>query len=703
MTNPGPLEADVEQPLTSPFRVGEWIAEPAWNRIRRNSETVKLEPLVMRLLAKLAAAPGRPLRRQVLLDTIWPDTIVNEEALSRAVSQLRRALGDDPKAPQYLQTVHKGGYCLIAPVVPVQAEATPASKSDTRSRTLPSWLLYVLIAGFVAAFLYLAIEPSGRPLALRPLIPLTSEPGREIDPAISPDGKRVAYLASGAGGYELLMRKVEGGAPLRLTGSALTKGHPVWSPSGDRIAFVGAQGAAAGIYIISSKGGEPVKLVDLPSWSYGLDWSPDGRSLAFSDAAPGEAPRIVLINISSKAARPVALSDNSAGDVKPVFSPDGTRVSFLRRDQLGRQQIAVVNLAGGGAAEILKAPPQELRGLDWAPDGLSLIYSAKSGRRYGLWRIKADGSAPAQAQPMEGGDLYNPSVSSDGRVVVEEVEQDRDVWGVVFGQSSATPLIRSTSGDYDPAYAPGGNRMAFVSERSGTPEVWVHSTGAEVRRRTNLLNDEIRNISWSPDGTQLAFVAEKGGAAAIYTARVLGGNPVRMLRKAEGLIPIGWAAGGNAIFLLASENGFWRLEEFNVAERTRRLIAEPRLRLAAVSADGRSIFALPASGDMLFQIVPGRGTVRQFRLPSTTGVVALLPAPEALFIVEKTSGPAAIHRLNLRSGEIRVVGRLDDYYGGALSVNDAGRAIAFTRARETANDLAWTQLFTSSSHQSAQN
>ncbi len=648
----------------------------------------------MRLLATLAAAPGRPLLRQELLDAVWPDTIVNEEALSRAVSQLRRALGDDPKAPRYLQTVHKGGYCLIAPVTAALAEAAPASRPEPRGRWVPSWPLLLLLAGIAAIFLYLAVKPSVHQLALGPLVPITSEPGREIDPAISLDGKRIAYLASRDSGYDLLVRDLEGGGPLRLTGSALSKGHPVWSPTGDRIAFVGAQGDAAAIYVVPSKGGQLVKFIDLPSWSYGLDWSPDGRTLAFSDAAPGETPGIVLIDVVSKAVRPVARSDSSAGDVKPVFSPDGRRLAFLRRDQLERQQIAVVDLQPGSAAKILPAPAQQLRGLDWAPDGESLVFSAKSGRRFGLWRLQADGSKSPEVYPVEGGDVFNPSISRDGRIAVEEVEQDSDVWSADLVRNTAAPLILSTSRDYEPAYAPGGNRLAFVSERSGSPEIWIQSWRGEAQRRTNLSTSEIRNISWSPDGARLAFVAEKDGASTLYTAPASGADPVRLLRNAEGLIPIGWGGGGHAVFLLTADTGIWRLEELNLAERKRRPIPAPGLRLAAVAADGRSIFAVPARGNMLLQIVPGRGSIRQFRLASTAGLVALLPAPDALYLVEETPGSALVHRLDMKSGAIRLAGRINDYYGGALSLGMNGRSVAYTRDRETANDLAWTQLST---------
>ena len=681
------------EPRSTPFRVGEWLAEPDWNRIRRDGETVKLEPRVMRLLATLAAAPGRPLLRQELLDTVWPDTFVNEEALSRAVSQLRRALGDDPKSPRYLQTVHKGGYCLIASVTEARDEAAPApaaaaAPAPSRRRL---WAIPLLVLAVIAAaILYLGVRPDPQS-PLRSLVPLTSDPGREIDPAVSPDGRRVAYLASTETGYDLFVRGMDGGAPVRLTRNALAKGHPAWSPSGDRLAFVAADGDSAAIYVQPVAGGEAAKLVDLPSWSFGLDWSPDGRTLAYVDAAPGEAPAIVLLDIATKAARPIARAAGSAGDIRPVFSPDGRRVAFIRSDEAERQWLAVADLRSGATIELLGSRPQQIRGMDWAPDGGSLIFSARWGRRFGLWRIAADADAEPVALAAEGGELFNPSVSREGRIVVEEVEQDRDVWQTDLAGGASAALVRSTSDDFDPAYDLGG-ALAFISERSGSAEIWVQRPGHEAVRLTHLAGPDLRHIAWSPDGARLGFAAGENGLSSLHAVEARGGEAVRLLRRRSALVPIGWAQDGDALFFLSSASVGWRLEEIGRSGREARSLGMPLLRLAAIAPDGRSIFAIPAGEDRLLQIVRGRGVVRQYRLPDLPRLAALLPSPASLYLVDEGLGTATIHRLDLRSGAIGVVARLDHYGGGSVSLDPGGRSVAYTRARETANDLAWTQL-----------
>lgn len=682
------------QDLVSPrFRVGEWLVEPAWNRLRRDGEAVKLEPRQMRLLVTLAAEPGRPLQRDELLNAVWPDVHVNEEALSRAVSQLRKALGDDPKSPKYIATVHKGGYSLIAPTGPAAAaaEAGGSDGAAERARRVWPWAVFLFVfVTAVAALLAVSANNRPEPQALMQLIPITSDPGREIDPAVSPDGSRVAYLASIGSGYQLFVRALDGGVPLQVTRSGLAMGHPTWSPEGDRIAFVGADknpSKAAAIYLVRASGGEAAKLVDLPSWSFGLDWSPDGRSLAFSDTAPGEIAGIAIVDVATRVVRPLT----RGGDTKPVFSPDGRRLAFLRNRPLDRQQIVIVGLSGYRQAEVVATSPQQIRGLDWAPVGRSLIYSAKAGRRFGLWRVAADGGEP-QALQVEGGDLFNPSVSANGHVVVEEVDQDSDLWRADLARGEASPLIRSTSDDYDPAYSPDGAHLAFVSERTGNPELWIQS-GAAARRLTSFGGANIARIFWSADGTRLAFVAGDPRGTAVHVVRASGGEPIQVLRDAGGRLPIGWSADGTRLFVLAPEKADWRLEALKLEDRSLHRLNAPLLSAAGLAADRRSIWAVPAGENKLFRVTAAEGVVQQLRLPALGfPLSSVLATPDAVHLVEDALGAAIMHRVELSSGGVRAAIRLEDFRGGSIAWNPNGRSVVYAKHRETANDLAWTKL-----------
>ena len=98
------------------FSVGDWRVDPSLHSISGAAGEVRLEPKVMQVLVGLAEHAGQVVSKERLLQTVWADTFVGDEVLARAISELRRVLGDDSKAPRFIQTIPKGGYRLIAPV-----------------------------------------------------------------------------------------------------------------------------------------------------------------------------------------------------------------------------------------------------------------------------------------------------------------------------------------------------------------------------------------------------------------------------------------------------------------------------------------------------------------------------------------------------------------------------------------------------------
>ena len=98
------------------FRLGDWEVLPDLHRLRRGGDVVAVEPRLMAVLEELARAPGRVVTRDDLHRTVWGGVFVTDDALNRCITQLRRILGDDARAPRFIETISKRGYRLIAPV-----------------------------------------------------------------------------------------------------------------------------------------------------------------------------------------------------------------------------------------------------------------------------------------------------------------------------------------------------------------------------------------------------------------------------------------------------------------------------------------------------------------------------------------------------------------------------------------------------------
>ncbi len=145
----------------APFRLHDWRVEPALGQIRQDGgETVSLEPRVMDLLLLLVARADQVVPRASIEEALWGEVIVGEDTVARTVSKLRRALGDSAKDPQFIDTLPKRGYRLIAPVEPVTGSAPPAT---SRARLPAGRAAAVGFALLLLAVLGVSLLPSPGP------------------------------------------------------------------------------------------------------------------------------------------------------------------------------------------------------------------------------------------------------------------------------------------------------------------------------------------------------------------------------------------------------------------------------------------------------------------------------------------------------------------------------------------------------------
>ncbi|TMH68320.1 MAG: hypothetical protein E6H51_17205, partial [Betaproteobacteria bacterium] len=122
-------------PADNRLRIGDWTVEPDLNQLSTQGRAVKVEPKAMAVLLHLADRPGQVVGREALLSQGWPGVVVGDDSLTQVVIKLRKALGDDPDRPTYIQTVTKRGYRLVAPVLrPAGTAAPPVRRRPHRAR-----------------------------------------------------------------------------------------------------------------------------------------------------------------------------------------------------------------------------------------------------------------------------------------------------------------------------------------------------------------------------------------------------------------------------------------------------------------------------------------------------------------------------------------------------------------------------------------
>lgn len=148
---------------TGTIRIGPWTLDPATGELSQGATRRRLEPKTADLLVLMARAPSRVFSKEEIFAEIWPGVTVAEDTLARAVSKLRKALDDDPKAPRFIETIPKRGYRMIA------AAAMP----DAPRRRQPLALLVaagILVCAGVAGAAWLGRAPDVEPGGSQQLI-----------------------------------------------------------------------------------------------------------------------------------------------------------------------------------------------------------------------------------------------------------------------------------------------------------------------------------------------------------------------------------------------------------------------------------------------------------------------------------------------------------------------------------------------------
>ncbi len=718
-----------------PFRLGKWLILPSLNRVTEQSDVVQVEPRIIHVLVCLASRPGAVISREELLETIWGETVVGEEVLTVAVSELRRILGDSARAPRFVETIRKGGYRLVtAPTVaeeassvataqllppeatvPAAAElpATPASRHGRQStwrRTIArgwrrgaAWLL-LPSALAIALLTWLHLSRPAAPILPELLegVPFTTYRGSEVYPSLSPDGTQVTFAWRGEDGenFDIYVKQKNTESPLRLTDHPGPDWYPTWSPDGSTIAFF-RQDEQTAIYTIPAIGGTERRLTFVHPSVAGLDWSPDGKLLAFSAAPQPDQPYLIhLLSLETLETHDLtAPKAQFTCDSSPAFSPDGETVAFVRGDYSMQRNIFLIPTAGGEERQ-LTSFQRQVSGIDWTPDGRDIIFAAAPIGNLSLWRVTvADGAV--NWLPTRSIMGVNPSVAARGNALVyEEMAPTCDVWCQNISEearddSSAAPLISSTRMDYAADFSPDGNRIAFVSQRSGSREIWVCDIdGRNQRQLTTFDGTYVVRPRWSPDGRHLAFTATPAGYAAVFVLEVDGCIPHRLSDCEIHEKFSAWSHDGEWLYFSQLVGGVWNIWKMDTGGKQRTLVTDNGLLALHESSDGEYLYYYRGQDQSIRELTLASGEERsvvdhsQMRLWYDEVVV-----DEGVYAIQYARGGNVVVFLDFATDDCVELAPSPAGASPNLSLSPDRRQIIFDRSEETERDLILVEDF----------
>ncbi len=589
-------------PKSDHLQVGDCVVDIARREVQAPGADAprRITVKALQVLLVLVAHRGKVVSREALLEWVWSGTMPGDDVLTQAVTQLRKAFGDERDAPRYLETIAKGGYRLLADVswLPTQrAGEVPMSLPDAEpvaalaetiaveQASVPAaasrWS-GVKVAGLaVAACLAVLVVFAGfawrgsrsmPPESATPSIPpgemaaqvpalafsvVASQPGLETMPSLSPDGSQLAYamspVAKGdeamtgeATGKAIFVQTTAAVAPRRLTEppAGMRDSSPHWSPDGRQILFMrGSESGSCELLVVTASGGTPWQAGRCLEQSIGLyDWLPDGSGIIAggSKEASGKDIRLHVLALKTGEWRQLPYRANTGDvDIDPHVSPDGKWIVFRRNisnSDLWRMPFA------GGTPERLTHLQGNIHGWDFTPDGKAIVFSYL---RNGTSLYRYD-FASKQVRPLGIDSGQHPDIALRASVMAFEISDQasglfRRAAPLDPNSAPAQRLFPSSGSDLMPSVSPDGTRIVFYSDRTRELRLWFGN--ADGSGSPAVVEDYIpiprQPVRWMEDGNSIFSIGYVPGEAGANAVPALFAIDLRSGRLRKQALPAG--------------------------------------------------------------------------------------------------------------------------------------------------------------------
>jgi Tol biopolymer transport system component len=575
---------------------------------------------------------------------------------------------------------------VVAPAI----ETVP--KRPARARP-PRWMLLAGAGAIAAAALVGALMlrnrgasweevQSGRKLTR---VPSTEE--RTFDPAISPDGRMLAFMVEKPLGHvDLFTGRVSGGAWIRLTTDAAREVSARFAPDGERIAYTvtDTTSGVPSVRVVPTNGGDVIATIPDAA---DAAWSPDGRRIAYLHrSADREGVELTVSSVDGSDARAILASDSKYPFLRhPAWSPDGRTIAIVRGTGGVAGEIWLVPSEGGNPRLAIQEPTATYS--DWpsfTADGRGIVHASNRGGATNIWLLPLSGGAPIRLTTGSGPDesptvandgtiafansrwrnrldvhdlktgsfrtllthspyLWGPAVSPNGREIAfsrGEVDGTWHLWSVGVDGGAARQVTSGESGEVYGRYSPDGSTLWFHTWNAPRRIGRVPVTGGRATPVSFGEGPSEGFADVSPNGKMVAFVRVEPDAERIYLAPVEGG-PARKLTSSRGTVPK-WSPDGLSI-AFATERGYGGNIMVIGADGTGERVIATGGGWPVWWPDGRQLgfLAVSRSRNQEIRIVPLSGgtsrVIESIRLTGTNLPFAVFPDGQRLVV------PNAVH------------------------------------------------------------
>lgn len=502
------MQQAIQPAIKQPCKIGDWQFDPTDGRLKSVDKSVKLQPRLSLLLALFIANVNELLTREQLTEILWKDRVVNEDALSRCIAELRSALGDDRQNPKFIETIPKKGYRFIYSL-----------NDPIKKYKVPLFTAILVIIAIVSLLVFNGSSPQlgfvlqkGLTSAKR----LTTDDLMERMPEISPDGKMTAFTSRSIKRFVVKIVDNDGTLLHTIADEVDSLISPSFSADSKSLTVAAKSKAASctiNHYDLLTKNRFNIGECLLPNRSGIFSWSSDNKLLAFVAKDPISKSAAIWLydRVQQTTTQLTVPHNNGYFDTRPRFSPNNKKVAFTRGSQSVRN-LVWVELDNPGKVFQITDHRNHVSSFTWLKDNKHLLFDSDKRGDRNLWLIN---SQTKKETLLGARDAQYPSLNHDNSILTFlDIRYNANIWSVNLSDKKDQLLPRTRSIKYNnmPRFSPDGSQFAFTSNRQGKGAIWLYSLTTNKQHKLFSLDGENLMLpNWSTAGDKL-LVSYKNAA-----------------------------------------------------------------------------------------------------------------------------------------------------------------------------------------------
>ncbi|MCW8091523.1 winged helix-turn-helix domain-containing protein [Alteromonas sp. ASW11-130] len=649
--------------LQNGFQIQNFYVYPAYNKIELKGQTVTIEPKVMQVLCFLVENRGQVVSRELIAESLWPNSVVSYDVITRTIFELRKVFKDSAKTPEFIETISRKGYCFICPVLLV-------NKPSLESHTKPSRItrsVYIVVAAILLALiatftLYIFFFKNSKDEASHIDVEhkytsrlLTFEDTRSGMPAINFNQDKALWVDSPLnenGDYQLILFDIESNRKKILLSSRNEIRFPHWSRNENQVYFASCTDLACELKYVDIDSNKLSVLHKTDAYIVSFDVSSKENQLIYTSET-GAGRSLYLFDLTSDVAKEIPLNESIVSS--PIFDVDDKRIFYSARDIGKTSKLYQYEIEEGKSMLLSDEFYSILSVANKAKN--KLWVSAKKNGKFHIWDFNV-ATKQSVITISELGNYIHSELNTSGvqsALILKKWRAVRHVEKIGLPEISWLENVNKTVINLNASVSNGiTDFVYFVSNRTGGFELWRQSADSS-EQITQLNATSLGRPLISFDQTKVAIISKKVNENVLYIVDVMKKKVIEQYTFSARVIPLNWSKDNSTLYLSSNDTGSYSILAYKPGVQTISLVAENAGVAAFDDPQSNGVYFIDLEKGALAQ-KSANGDIEQIVDLSQTGAI---PAPGAveiidgwLYFIRRLTEGLMLSRISINSGEV---------------------------------------------------